>query len=219
MPIQTRAITMVSLLLAAGCAPKYSVNLAVPATFLTNVDPNSSTGIERVITTSELSDRTGKSTHPLIGCRVEDHLVVVSLEADREHYPTSFPFTGECSYGKTSLDVTVVPMNPAIDPSQQPMTIDENSEIHIDRPNQSAILRQYPLPERPDRYVYDKRIELLGLEGSFCEAGVDSEGAQYLRVVMSPEIAAGVGVCRVPIQSGGTADFTVHLRDGGPIFL
>jgi hypothetical protein len=192
--------------LSTALGSSYQVELAVPSTHPSWEPASRPYGGSRMIAEVDHPDVIVQSTHPSVSCEIKDKVVMVHFAANREDYPTSFPFSATCDYGGETLDISVVLMSPETDDSLQPPVIDSNNTITYTRVKGSITVQGYLLPECDDPYLNKKYASTL--KGTFCEVNT-AGNRQFLSVTMLKKTELGQGTCT--LKTDGGPDQVIHL--------
>jgi hypothetical protein len=197
--------------LVAAQAATYSVELPIPKFHGMNgtIPPTGSEGYARALTqVSGQPDIAVASTDPRVTCEVKDGWVsVLFFAANSAAWPATFPLQATCTYGAETLNIDVVPMTAATDPSFQPSTL-VNSTVSFTKRMGASYLRTYRLPA--DTWVPGgwKSSTLAGVK---CKVVADHAvpTASNVAVVSAASAADGIGSCG--LARTGKANWTLNL--------
>ena len=204
---------MFTLLLTAAMARPHPTELAVPSIHNPAYPASAEDGASIPLAEAPgQPDMALPSDHPLIECAVRDERVVARMHATRDDYPATFPFTGSCTHRGKNLEVTVVPMAAAVDPSLQPAAFDEHLEVALTRPQGWLVARTYALPQSDDPYVPQEQVAATGVKHVSCEVFQRSTGP-VVQLLLTPSATMGTATCELPLESGATQAVTFHLAE------
>lgn len=201
--------TFLCLLTTPAHATTYDVELAVPSQFPTWMDPDSTYGAARALVPAEEANFSISSSDPLVECAVSDGWVIVRMYASAEDYP-SLPFEASCSYGGNTMNIDVVAMSAATDPSLQSRSISTLTQsVVIGKMTGAIITRNYRLPST-NSFVTGN-YTLSNMPGAKCYVANNTGGGQRVTVRHPKGAPAGTGTCALPKVGGGTYTLTVQV--------
>ncbi|MEQ1566371.1 MAG: hypothetical protein ABMA64_12090 [Myxococcota bacterium] len=183
----------------AGYAPTYK-------RFLYKLSPSQNPG-----------DGVVNSTDSRVKCRVKSSWVILEFSADRAHWPSTLPLSATCVYGPDTLEVSVVPYAPEVDPAFQQMEILTTSagpQVDITRFTNGLDITSFNLPTTCSGEF------VVGTYGSTLDAvacRVFYRSAQPVVQVRVLEAASiGVGSCTLPLDDDTDYVLTINLDEHDP---
>lgn len=205
-------IGLVGLLVAStSFAAHYDVEVAASPAPPASLPANASWGAERFLTDANLPDTVVASTHPAVSCRASGGEIWATFRSTVANYP-ALPITGTCTLGADSVDVTVVPINPAVDPALAQEVIGAGNQVAITRIQGALHYQSFALHSGLGYVAGLHTSDVAGLKCEVFQRGTD----WLVGVRIAPKAVPGVATCSLPLSNGGTYPLYVDL-DEGPI--
>lgn len=151
-------------------------------------------------------DKTGVSSDPAVSCDRTAGRVQVRVGGDAASWP-ELPLRASCRVGRDRFDVHARPMNPAVDMSSQPHTLDDGV-ARLARPVGWMVM--FGFDTRHEPMLVSDQVNAT-LPGVTCTA---NPGSPTVTVSARPDATMGQGVCPLRRQDGSVWLLRLALSEG-----
>lgn len=208
---------------APAMATTYDAELAIPSEHPSWMDEDYAPTYRRYLykldSTQDPGDMVVNSTDSRIKCHVEDSWIVIEFSADRDAWPAAlaYPLSATCTYGGDTLDISVVALEPEVDPAFAEMEIQTTSSsqwINITRITDALVVRSFKLPTNcSGDFVAGNYNSTL----ADVDCRVSYRGTQpMVQVRVAEEANTGSGTCTLPLDDGKDYVLGINLDEHAP---